>query len=110
MLVSESMSNLSGMVTNVNSVLDDNREPLRGALTSVGEAGEAFQQVASRIDSLADTLQEVTDRLAASRGTIWRMAESDTLYVNLSRTLASLDSFITDLRENPKKYFTIKVF
>jgi phospholipid/cholesterol/gamma-HCH transport system substrate-binding protein len=109
-LVSESLSNLSGMVANVNSVLDANRQPLREALTSVGEAGEAFQQVASRIDSLADTLQEVTDRLAVSRGSLWRMAESDTLYLQLNRTLVSLDSFITDLRENPGKYFTIRIF
>jgi phospholipid/cholesterol/gamma-HCH transport system substrate-binding protein len=109
-LVSESLSNLSEMVANVNSVLDANREPLRGALTSVGEAGTAFQQVAARVDSLADTLQDVTGRIAASRGSLWRMAESDTLYLQLNRTLASLDSFITDLRENPKKYFTIRIF
>ncbi len=109
-MVGESLANLSEMVANVNQVLENNTGPLHSALTSVGEAGQQFTRIATRIDSLADTLQGLALRVTGSRGTLWHLAESDSVYFQLALTLAHMDSLISDIKNNPKKYFTIKIF
>lgn len=109
-MVSKSLEELGVMVQNVNQVLDENRDDLQAALNSIASAGNQFTRAAGTIDSLSGSLVKLTERLTAGKGTLWRLTESDSLYVRFAGTLAHLDSLITDIKNNPKKYFTIKIF
>jgi len=43
-------------------------------------------------------------------GTLGKMASDTLLYRNLNETLTSLTALMTDLRERPGRYLTVKVF
>jgi len=108
--VSASIENLSSVVDNVNRALVQNMDDLERALQSFTLAGNEFARVAVSIDTLSHSVNGVVDRFQSGEGTFWRLAESDTLYRNLFATVARLDSLITDIKNNPKKYFTIRIF
>ena len=43
-------------------------------------------------------------------GTIGKLLQNDSLYNSLNKTTANLDSLITELKRNPKRYFSFSVF
>lgn len=55
-------------------------------------------------------LQQLTAELNNPNGTIGRVANDPALYDNLNATAQSLDSLLTDIKANPKRYINIKVF
>jgi len=77
-----------------------------------------------RLDTLTTNLGQLTGHLAAAtkslnellttmnkgEGTLGRMATDTMLYKNLNATLAALSSLLTDLKERPGRYLTVKVF
>ncbi len=48
--------------------------------------------------------------MTQGEGTLGRMATDTMLYKNLTSTLAALTSLLTDLKERPGRYLTVKVF
>jgi phospholipid/cholesterol/gamma-HCH transport system substrate-binding protein len=57
-------------------------------------------------------LSDISDRLAAGKGTAGRLLQDETLYNNTNEMLVETRGLIKAIRENPKKYLTIhfKVF
>ncbi len=50
------------------------------------------------------------EKLDKGEGTLGRLAGDEKLYKDLEETTKSLKELIKDIKENPKKYLTIKVF
>jgi phospholipid/cholesterol/gamma-HCH transport system substrate-binding protein len=81
-------------------------------------------QTGARFDSLAANMARLTSRLADAtaslktmldkiergEGTMGKMATDTVLYRNMNETLTSLNALLTDLRERPGRYLTVKVF
>lgn len=109
-LIKDGLERLGTVVDNVNSALLANTDDLEAALQSLRTAGDEFTQVAGTVDSLAVELLTVTGRLGEGEGTLWKLAESDSLYYQLSGAVTRLDSLITDIKNNPKRYLTIRIF
>jgi phospholipid/cholesterol/gamma-HCH transport system substrate-binding protein len=77
-----------------------------------------------RIDTLTTNLAALTHQLAGAtqslnsllgkmdkgQGTLGKIASDTTLYVDLHNTLTSLSALLTDLKERPGRYLTVKVF
>jgi len=77
-----------------------------------------------RIDTLTANLANLSTQLAHAttslntlmtqiqqgKGTLGKMATDSALYYNLDSTLVSLNALLTDLRERPGRYLTVKVF
>ena len=109
-MVRESIENLGSVVANVNQALVDNIDDFQGALQSIKGAGDQFTKATTTIDSLSGALRDLVERFAGGQGTFWRMTESDSLYVQMITTFAHLDSLITDIKNNPRKYLKISIF
>ncbi|MFO7768795.1 MAG: MlaD family protein [bacterium] len=109
-LIKDSLDRLGSVVDNVNRALVANSDDLEAALKSLKTAGDEFTQVAGTVDSLAFELLTVTGRVGEGEGTLWKLAESDSIYHQLSGTITRLDSLITDIKNNPKRYLTIRIF
>jgi phospholipid/cholesterol/gamma-HCH transport system substrate-binding protein len=43
-------------------------------------------------------------------GTLGRLANDDSLYLNLNQAAANLNLLVADIRENPRRYLTVRVF
>ena len=77
-----------------------------------------------RVDTLTANLAALTQRLGAAsasldtllgrvnrgEGTLGRMASDTMLYKNLNDALAAMTALMTDLKERPGRYLTVKVF
>lgn len=77
-----------------------------------------FSQTMNRVpvDSLAQQLQVTTDNLRVLTeqlknpdGTLGRLSNDPALYNNLNHTVQALDSLLTDVKKNPKRYISIKL-
>jgi hypothetical protein len=64
----------------------------RAALTLTGASG---------------SLETVLGRVERGEGTLGQLSTSDSLYVNMNSTVAALNELITDIREDPRRYFTV---
>jgi len=62
---------------------------------------------------LRTTLEEtkvLLEGINRGKGTAGQLITNDSLYRNLTASLASLDILLKDLKENPKKYVHFSVF
>jgi phospholipid/cholesterol/gamma-HCH transport system substrate-binding protein len=67
-------------------------------------------QLTTRLADATGSLKSVLDKMDRGEGTLGKVASDTMLYKNLNATLASLTSLLTDLRERPGRYLTVKVF
>lgn len=79
------------------------RERAHGSLVGL-------DRTAARLDSASVALLHVMARLEAGQGSLGMIASDPALYQRAVDTLASLESLITDVRANPKRYINVSVF
>ncbi|MGA2631340.1 MAG: MlaD family protein [Terriglobia bacterium] len=67
------------------------------------------QQLYNRMNDTFDRLNIIATRIEQGQGTLGKLSTDPTLYNNLSASSQSMREFLTEFRQNPKKYLTIKV-
>ena len=67
-------------------------------------------QLTGRLTEATGSLKAFLDRMDRGEGTLGRLATDTMLYDNLNATLKSLTELLTDLKERPGRYLTVKVF
>jgi phospholipid/cholesterol/gamma-HCH transport system substrate-binding protein len=80
-------------------------------------AGFRFDTLSANLAALSNhlgrataSLDTVMSKMSRGEGSLGRMATDTTLYDNLTKTLASMNALLTDLKERPGRYLTVKVF
>jgi phospholipid/cholesterol/gamma-HCH transport system substrate-binding protein len=69
-----------------------------------------FGNIVSRLDSTVLLVKQVALRMESQEGTVGKLLGDRQLYDRLLKTTAGLDSLITDIKANPKKYVHVSVF
>ena len=67
-------------------------------------------QLTGRLADATGSLRGLLDKMNNGEGTLGMMASDTMLYKNLNATLKSLSELLTDLKERPGRYLTVKVF
>jgi phospholipid/cholesterol/gamma-HCH transport system substrate-binding protein len=67
-------------------------------------------QLTSRLADATGSLKGLLDKMDRGEGTLGKFATDTLLYKNLNATLKSLSELLTDLKERPGRYLTVKVF
>jgi phospholipid/cholesterol/gamma-HCH transport system substrate-binding protein len=67
-------------------------------------------QLTGRLADATGSLKGLLDKIDRGDGTLGKMASDTMLYNNLNATLKSLTELLTDLKERPGRYLTVKVF
>jgi phospholipid/cholesterol/gamma-HCH transport system substrate-binding protein len=67
------------------------------------------EELANKIDTTVTKLAALTTALEAGQGTAGKLFKDDTLYNNANQMLTETQSLIKAIRENPKKYLSIKL-
>ena len=67
-------------------------------------------QLTSRLADATGSLKGLLDKMERGEGTMGKFATDTMLYKNLNATLKSLSELLTDLKERPGRYLTVKVF
>ena len=67
-------------------------------------------QLTRSLSDATGSLKGLLDKMDKGEGTLGKMATDTMLYKNLNATLKSLSELLTDLKERPGRYLTVKVF
>ncbi len=130
------MANLSNSTQSINTLLDSRKSDLDDAIKGMAQFSAALGESSKDISSTVKNLEAITDTIANSglqesllnlrttlnnasalaeglqegEGTAGKLMKDDSLYINLNRSVESLDKLLIDLKENPKKYVHFSLF
>ncbi|HXY16535.1 MAG TPA: MlaD family protein [Terriglobales bacterium] len=67
------------------------------------------QEFADKLKNTVNQLSTLTDRLNSGQGTVGKLLQDESVYNNTDKLLVETRDLIKAIRENPKKYLTIRV-
>lgn len=134
--ISISLKNVEKITTDVEGLMGSERKRLARIMQNLESIthnfknnGDKINQIMANLDHLSSDLskteikatvdnayqamkdvQEITDKINKGEGSLGLLLNDDKLYDNLSRTSASLDELVQDLKTNPGKYLKISIF
>lgn len=100
-----------GIMNNVNSVtcqLNDASGDLKVLAANVKNL--PLDSTVSRLNQTVANLQALSAKLNNKDSSLGMLLNDKGLYNNANNSMASLDSLLRDVKKNPKRYVTIKVF
>lgn len=113
----ENRGALRGMVTDLGATakttraLTTGREAeLRRALDHFAASAEKLDRLSGRLDSLRATLQSVSSKMDRGEGTLGKLVNDDRVYNETRAAIAEFKALVADIKANPKKYVTVKLF
>lgn len=121
-----SIQRLDGITANLHSMTNDLEKSMNNELPKIVEN---VTTITNNIDTLTNTLntlpieatlaqvttllnnvEQATAQLNQTDNTAGLLLNDKELYNRLNNTVASLDSLLIDIKQNPKKYINVKVF
>jgi len=111
-------SNLAGVIKNANSItgnLAANNQQITNTLNNLDHFSSSLnnapiQQTVEQLQSAATALQGIVSKINNNDGSLGMLLTDKRLYNNLSSTLGTLDTVLTDLKAHPAKYINVSVF
>ncbi len=97
-------NNANDTIVNLKKVSDDLQ-------AGKGTAGRLLkdEELGKKIDTTMTKLAALTSDLEAGKGTAGKILKDDTMYNNINHVLEETQGLIKSIRENPKKYLSIKL-
>jgi phospholipid/cholesterol/gamma-HCH transport system substrate-binding protein len=83
---------------------------LRRAATQVRDLAERFAKSQSKLDALLANGDSVMTKINAGRGTLGLLVNDPGMYRRTDSVLVQLNALIADIKANPKKYMTVRIF
>lgn len=102
-------------ISNLEATSNDIRkmvEEVRTGMTkfSPEKTSASFRTTIENLERITKRLEEFSKSIESNEGTIHKLLTDDSMYRELSATLAELKGLIADIKKNPKKYMNIKIF
>ena len=117
-ILAQNQAAIRGIANNLNSMsaaLNDPQTGVKPLMARLNAAGDTLSQM-----QLAETVQKANASIAninkllgdinQGQGSLGKLAKNDSLYNNLNRFSANLDSLMVDFRQRPKRYVHFSVF
>jgi phospholipid/cholesterol/gamma-HCH transport system substrate-binding protein len=104
------LDNFSASSTTLKSLTVDREQQLRTAMDHFANAAKNLDVLSTRLDSLRNVAQMLTSKVNRGDGTLGKLVNDDKLYTDASSAVQSLKDLIEDIKKNPKKYLSLKVF
>lgn len=109
--LNRTMSQLPPVVSDIKSITSN----LSKSSNDVAVITEKMKDIpvdtlAENIKDITFNLKELSDQLNDPNSTIGKLTHDPQLYNSLNSTISNLDSLFVDIKKNPKRYVTIKVF
>jgi phospholipid/cholesterol/gamma-HCH transport system substrate-binding protein len=128
--------NTQNMTASFSGIAADNRQNIKTTMDNAAKMSASLVESQKKIDPLLAKMNTFADSLNALRlagtvnkanalvgelnktmlainnqkGTAGKMIYNDSLYNNLNKTMASLDSLLVDFRKKPKRYVHFSLF
>lgn len=100
------------LVDRASTAVDNFAQVAKNAADTTGTLGRLLTDDAAyvRMLSLTARLDSLASGLQAGQGTAGAILKDEAVYADLHKTILDVQFLLQDIRENPKKYVTFKVF
>ena len=95
-------------------MIGENRPEVRKAVASLRRSSERLATLSENLDSssvslkkLLKNLNQITGKIRDGEGTLGKLVQDGGLYDNLQRTLSTVDSLVSAIKKEPKKYLNV---
>ena len=97
-------NNANDTIANLKKITDD----INAGKGTIGKLSKD-EELAKKLDITLTKLSELTTQLEAGQGTAGKLFKDETLYNNTNDMLTETRNLLKAIRENPKKYLSIKL-
>jgi phospholipid/cholesterol/gamma-HCH transport system substrate-binding protein len=104
------LSDFSASARTMKSLTTDKDTELRAAIDHLSSASKNLDQLSLRFDSLRTSLQSTARKIDRGDGTLGKLVNDDKLYADLNASAKAIRLLLEDIKANPKKYLTVKIF
>ena len=115
-VLDRTITNLEATSESASNILDENKEDLHLIINEIKQTSGKIDTLANNLNSTITEAHELMKRVNNGKGTLAKIINEDSLYVDVRGTVGNADSLIFDIRdlikdikENPTKYIDIKV-
>lgn len=89
--------------------LEENNEKISHTLTNLSNLSDSLSQadvksILTNANKAVEDMAEAMEKINNGTGTMGKLMNDSSLYVNLNKSAADLDLLLIDMQENPKKY------
>ncbi len=98
------MNNVNGITSNLNAT-SENINSLSAKLNNM-----PLEATVENANATMANLKQLSDNLNNKNSSLGLLMNAPSLYNHLDKAIASLDTLLTDMQKNPKRYVTFKVF
>ena len=111
MLMNNLNRSVPGMMNNVNGITNN----LTGATSNLTDLSASLKdmpldETMNKLNATLANLENLSQQLNDKNSTLGKVMNDRELYDNANHAIASLDSLLTDIKANPKRYINVKVF
>jgi phospholipid/cholesterol/gamma-HCH transport system substrate-binding protein len=100
----------SGEVRRVVDDLAASAAELRKASSTIAAMTTRLSASQGRLDTFLQSGDSVLGKINSGQGTIGRLVNDSSLYVGSDSLVTQLRSLVTDIRANPKRYLSVRLF
>ena len=104
------VDNLQATSATAKALTSDREEQLKKAIDHFAATAERLDELSSKLDSLRASMQSIAGKVDRGHGTVGKLVNDDQLYEDTRAAVTELKTLIADIKANPKKYLTVKVF
>jgi phospholipid/cholesterol/gamma-HCH transport system substrate-binding protein len=108
--VNNAFDDLSRAASQLKTTIAKNAESFDSTLDNLHTASQKITPLVEGLDSLRLSFRRISEQIEKQEGTLGKLVYDRTLYDQMRKTTRDLDSLILDVRKNPRRYLTIKVF
>lgn len=108
--MSQAIDDLSVSSATLRKFADNNDQKMQGIVDNMSKASDDFRVIAGRLDTLSDSVNRLVANLEQGKGTLGKTLQDEQLYEKLLKSVSALDTLVTDIKDNPKKYFHFSIF
>ncbi len=94
----------------LDRIVRDNTTAVDSLFAKTPRAMDNLNATLDSLRLLSGRLNSTADSLKTGSGTAGRLMNEDDLYIDMMEAVAGIDSLVTDIRENPRKYLKISIF
>ncbi len=108
--LTEAVSNINTLAATTNELFRHNKENIEQVLITADTSMKKFEESLNYIDSLLNDLAPISKAMSTDEGTLKRLISDEELYLKLLKTTEQVDSLLTDIQDNPRRYFKFSIF
>ncbi len=117
-ILAQNQAAIKGIATNLQAMsgaLNDPKTGVKPLMTKLNAAGDTLSrmqlaQTVEKANASIANINKLLSEINQGQGSLGKLAKNDSLYNNLNRFSANLDSLMVDFRQRPKRYVHFSVF